>query len=101
MFVGKPKSILLYRPKDVNEFALPAYNAKTVAMVAAQYIQSSKPDLCFIHFSDLDGAEHKYGWGTPEQKQAFADEDETLKVVCEAVDKVSMANGSIYPVTPV
>lgn len=101
MFVGKLKFIPLYRPKDVNGFALPSCNAKTVAMVAARCIQSSKPYLCFIHFSDLDGAGHKYGWGMPEQKQAFADEDEALKVVREAVDKASMANGSIYPITPV
>jgi predicted AlkP superfamily pyrophosphatase or phosphodiesterase len=95
MFVGKPKFIHLYRPKDVNEFALPSYDAKTVAMVAARYIQSSKPNLCFIHFSDSDGAGHKYGWGTPEQKQAFADEDEALKVVRDAVEKAGIANESV------
>jgi predicted AlkP superfamily pyrophosphatase or phosphodiesterase len=56
-----------------------------VATAAAKYIVEKKPNLCFIHFADSDGAGHKYGWGTPEQIQSFADEDAALKIVQDAV----------------
>jgi predicted AlkP superfamily pyrophosphatase or phosphodiesterase len=95
MFVGKPKFLHLYRPKDLNEFSLPSYDAKTVATVAGRYIESSKPNLCFVHFSDSDGAGHKFGWGTPEQKQAFADEDEALNTLRNAIKKAGIENESV------
>jgi predicted AlkP superfamily pyrophosphatase or phosphodiesterase len=95
MFVGKPKFIHLFLPGTVDNFSLPAYSAKTVASVAADYIKSKKPNLCFIHFADGDGAGHSKGWGSPEQMKAFADEDRALRTVERAIKKAGIADSSV------
>ena len=95
MFVGKPKFIHLFVPGTVNEFSLPEYHARSVAAAAAQYIVSSKPNLCFIHLSDGDETGHKYGWGSPEQIRAFADTDGALKMVREAIDRAGIRKESV------
>ena len=56
-----------------------------MAEAAAEYIKLKKPNLCFIHFADSDGAGHASGWGSDEQKKAFADEDKALKIVMQAL----------------
>jgi predicted AlkP superfamily pyrophosphatase or phosphodiesterase len=66
-----------------------------VANVAAQYIKKEKPNLCFIHFADSDGAGHKYGWGSKEQIKAFEDEDQALKTVWSAIQKAGIARRSV------
>ena len=95
LFAGKPKFQHLNIPGSLDTFSLPSYNAKPLAQVAAEYIQVVKPNLCFIHFADSDGAGHKYGWGTPEQIQAFADEDEALNTIKKAIEKAGIAKDSV------
>ena len=95
MFVGKPKFKHLNIPGTVDEFEIPSYSAKIVADEAGKYIIARKPALCFIHFADSDGAGHKYGWGTPEQMQAFADEDSALRAVQYAIQKAGIAGTSV------
>lgn len=95
LFAGKPKFLHLFVPGTINEFSLPGYNAETVAMVAARYIERSKPNLCFIHFADSDGAGHSKGWGSPEQIQSFADEDAALTVIRRAIAKAGIEKDSV------
>ncbi len=99
MFAAKPKFNHFNVPNTLDNFIIPAYEAKTVAKVAADYIITHKPNLCFIHFADSDGAGHAYGWGTPEQKQAFADEDDALKTVLDAVSKAGIKDSSVLLLT--
>jgi predicted AlkP superfamily pyrophosphatase or phosphodiesterase len=95
LFAGKEKFKHLNVPNTVDSFDVPEFAAKTVAETAAQCITEKKPNLCFIHFADSDGAGHKFGWGSPEQKQAFADVDAALKVIRDAIDKAGIANDSV------
>lgn len=95
MFAGKEKFKHLNLPGTLDKFDIPSYSCKKVAADAAAYIVSEKPNLCFIHFADSDGAGHTYGWGTPEQKQAFADEDEALLVVRQAIKKAGIEKNSV------
>ncbi|HZO87526.1 MAG TPA: alkaline phosphatase family protein [Chthonomonadaceae bacterium] len=95
MFVGKEKFAHLFIPGTLDAFAMPAYNARIVAALAARYIEVQKPNLCFIHFADSDGAGHQYGWGSPEQKQAFAEEDAALTEIKRAIDKAGIADSSV------
>ncbi len=95
MFVGKQKFTHLFLPGSLNGFSMPSYSARIVARHAADYILQEKPNLCFIHFADSDGAGHKYGWGTPEQIQSFADEDDALAVVRDAIKKAGIEKSSI------
>ena len=83
-------------PGTVDEFQIPAYNAKIVAAAAAKYIVEKKPNLCFVHFADSDGAGHQFGWGSPEQIQAFADEDAALQTLRDAVKAAGIEKRSTF-----
>jgi predicted AlkP superfamily pyrophosphatase or phosphodiesterase len=95
MFVGKQKFAHLFLPGTLNGFSMPSYSARIVARQAADYIQQEKPNLCFIHFADSDGAGHQYGWGTPEQIKSFADEDDALAVIKDAIRKAGIEKSSL------
>jgi predicted AlkP superfamily pyrophosphatase or phosphodiesterase len=69
--------------------------AETVAKHAAAYIVKSKPDLCFIHFSDPDVAGHKYGWGSPQQIKSLAVVDAALDRIFKAIRKAGLADQSV------
>jgi predicted AlkP superfamily pyrophosphatase or phosphodiesterase len=95
MFVGKEKLAHLNLPNSLNTYSMPAYECKQVAQTAADYILKNKPNLCFIHFADSDGAGHMYGWGSAQQKQAFASEDQALNTVLDAIDKAGIQDSSV------
>jgi len=99
VFVGKQKFAHLFLPGSLDAFSMPDYTAKIVAREAADYITQKKPDLCFIHFADSDGAGHAYGWGSPEQVQSFADEDDALKVVMDGIRKAGIEKTSLVILT--
>lgn len=99
MFVGKEKFEHLNIPDSLDLFSSPGYDAKLVAKSAGDYIAEKKPNLCFIHFADSDGAGHKHGWGSPEQMASFADEDEALATVQDAVKKAGILEDSVFILT--
>ncbi len=68
--------------------------APQVAAQAAAYIAEKKPQLCFIHFPDADSAGHKYGWGSPEQLEAFKVCDVALGEVLAAIEKAGITSSS-------
>jgi predicted AlkP superfamily pyrophosphatase or phosphodiesterase len=116
MFVGKEKFRHLIQPGTVDEFCFNRaasktvtkrdgdgspkkkegnVSAKDVAANAADYIISHKPNLCFIHFADPDGAGHKFGWGSPEQIKVFGEVDAALGTVLEAICKAKLTKRSV------
>ena len=99
MFVGKDKFKHLNVPGTLDTFAIPSHSASAIAAAAGAYIISKKPALCFIHFPDSDAAGHKYGWGSQEQKQSFADEDAALRTLKEAIQKAGITGSSVIIVT--
>jgi predicted AlkP superfamily pyrophosphatase or phosphodiesterase len=99
MFVGKQKFAHLFLPGSLDAFSMPDYEARIVARQAADYIMQRKPNLCFIHFADSDGAGHAYGWGSPEQVKAFADEDDALSVIRQALRKAGIEKTSLVILT--
>lgn len=99
LFAGKEKFKHLDIPGSLDRIEIPAYEAKTVAAAAAAYIQSDKPNLCFVHFADSDGAGHKHGWGSPQQIQAFVDEDAALGLLEDAVENAGIAQNSVFILT--
>jgi len=120
MFVGKEKFRHLLQPGTVDEFNFNSAAsqvisksdsggamvkkegnvfARTVASDAAGYIVRNKPDLCFIHFPDPDTIGHEFGWGSPEQLEAFADTDAALGVVLKAIRKAGIAKTSVVIVS--
>ena len=116
MFVGKEKFRHLVQPGTVDDFVFPATNsaivtktvgdspakddeptvlAKFLAPHASAYLKEKKPALCFIHFTDPDDVGHLFGWGSPEQKQAFADVDAALGIVLQAIREAGMAGDTV------
>jgi len=99
LFAGKEKFIHLNVPGALDTFSVPSYSAKKVAQVAAAHIETVKPNLCFVHFADPDGAGHASGWGSREQIAAFADSDAALKTVLTAIERAGIARESVVLVS--
>lgn len=99
LFAAKEKFNHLNRPGDVDGFAVIEEKAPIMAAVAATYIKEKKPNLFFIHFADSDSAGHRYGWGSPEQIQSFADEDAGLKTINDAIIAAGIADTSVIIVS--
>ena len=73
--------------------------ADKVAAQAAAYIVQHKPNLCFIHFADPDSVGHKFGWGSPQQLEAFAKTDAALDVVVKAIGQAGIADETVVIVS--
>lgn len=73
--------------------------APEVAAQASAFILEKKPQLCFIHFPDADSAGHKFGWGSPEQMEAFKVCDAALGVVLDAIEKAGIRDSSTIILT--
>jgi predicted AlkP superfamily pyrophosphatase or phosphodiesterase len=120
MFVGKEKFRHLVGTGTVDKFDFDLQNAgevvslhagesspassetvlaRTVAKHAAAYIQSNKPSLCFIHFTDPDDAGHLYGWGSEQQRRAFSDVDAALGEVLKGIEKGGLLSDSVLIIT--
>lgn len=96
MFAGKTKFRHLNLPGSLDEFQIPSYKSDVVAAAAAKYIIEKRPNLCFIHFADPDGAGHASGWGSPEQVKAFGDADRALQVIRDAVKAAGIERQSVF-----
>lgn len=99
LFAGKEKFKHLDVPGTLDAFAVPEYKALAVAQEAAQCLTRLKPNLCFIHFADPDGAGHKYGWGSPEQIKSLEDADAALAVVISALQEAKLLASTTVIVT--
>jgi predicted AlkP superfamily pyrophosphatase or phosphodiesterase len=99
LFAGKEKFIHLNLPGTLDTFSIPSYKARDVAAVAARHIEVAKPNLCFVHFADPDGAGHRDGWGTESQKRAFADTDAALRTLLDGINRAGIAKSSVVLVT--
>ncbi len=99
LFAGKKKFRHLERPGSLDMSYIKTSDALPIAKVAAKTIKQARPSLCFVHFPDTDGAGHKYGWGSPEQMQAFADEDKALGILQKAIQEAGIAQSTVVIVT--
>lgn len=113
LFVGKEKFRHLAIPGTVDKFD---YNkaesgeqigdqtkavkegtvlARTIAADAAPFIKEQKPNLCVLHLTDTDNTGHKFGWGSKEQIQAFADVDTAVGAIRKAISDAGLADTSV------
>lgn len=101
MFAGKAKFKHLNLAGSLDEFVLPLpkSDAAAVATAFAARLPLLNPDLCLIHFADPDTAGHQHGWGSPEQKRAFAASDAALGVIMDALKAAGIANSSVVILT--
>jgi predicted AlkP superfamily pyrophosphatase or phosphodiesterase len=99
LFAGKAKFQHFYLPNSLDVFVVEETSAQDVAKIAAQFIVKQKPNLTFIHFADSDNAGHGFGWGSLEQKQAFADQDVALQILRNAVKEAGIEKDSVFILT--
>lgn len=99
LIAGKEKFKHLNTAQSLDLFSIPAYAAQEVAAVAAEFIVAKKPNLMFIHFADSDGAGHEFGWGSQQQKAAFAAEDAALERVRKAIAQAGIERDSVIILT--
>lgn len=99
LIAGKAKFKHLDIPHSLDLFSAGETSAQDVAKIAAQFIMKNKPNLTFIHFADSDNAGHSYGWGSEEQKRAFADQDAALQVLRNAVVEAGIEKDSVFILT--
>lgn len=62
MVVGKPKLEHLVLPDSVDNYVYAGFTDRQVVNEAVAVIETSMPDLLFIHLPDVDSAGHALGW---------------------------------------
>jgi len=62
MVVGKPKLEHLVLPDSVDNYVYAGFTDRQVVNEAVAVIETSMPDLLFIHLPDVDSAGHTFGW---------------------------------------
>ena len=99
MVVGKPKLAHLQTPGGVDYFAFAGYTDAAVARRAAQVIQERTLHVLFVHFPDVDGAGHRWGWGSEMQVQTVAATDAAFGQVLEALETAGIRDRTLIIVT--
>lgn len=101
MIVTKEKFQHLNVPGSLDRFIYPAEDVSSggVARAFAAMVGEIKPGLCFIHFGDPDVKGHAFGIDSPEKMQAFAESDQALKIIRDAVDAAGLTAGSVFILT--
>ena len=66
---------------------------------SVKYIKTEKPDFLFIHFSNVDGAGHGIGWGTPTYYSAIKAIDKQIGQILNAVKDAGMEDNTVLIVT--
>jgi predicted AlkP superfamily pyrophosphatase or phosphodiesterase len=101
MFIGKEKLKHLALPGTVDTLILPQIkdDAKVVAQAFATEFGKTKPNLCFIHFSDPDTVGHKTGAYSPEKVKALENCDVALTTIKNAVAAAGVLDHSVFILT--
>jgi predicted AlkP superfamily pyrophosphatase or phosphodiesterase len=93
----KQKFELFKARGDVDHFVLLNGGASiALAKVFARKIAKHKPTVCLIHFGDIDGAGHAHGVSSPQKMKAFADSDQALRIIYDAVVKAGIGDTSTF-----
>lgn len=64
--------------------------------VICDYIRSKKPDFLFMQFDSVDGAGHKYGYGTAEHLKRIAEVDVLINDVHSAAADAGIIDDTLF-----
>lgn len=64
--------------------------------IICDYIRKKKPDFLFIQFDSVDGAGHKYGYGTPDFYQRLHEVDELINDVHKAAEDAGIIEETLF-----
>lgn len=71
-------------------------NDDELTPIICDYIRSKKPDFLFIHFDSVDGAGHKYGYGTPEHLRRISEVDVLVNDVYTAAEDAGIIDDTLF-----
>lgn len=71
----------------------------TAASEAGQFIKREKPNLLFVHFSDVDGVGHDIGHNTPEYYAQVNKIDGQVKRLLDAINDAGIADETVVILT--
>lgn len=88
----------IFPKKAVNNDDNANYDSLTIEH-SVKYIETEKPDFLFIHFSNVDAAGHRIGWGTPAYYSAIQTIDKKIGQILKAIKEAGMEDNTIVIVT--
>lgn len=71
-------------------------NDDDLAPIICDFIRNNKPDFLFIQFDSVDGAGHKFGYGTPEHLKRINEVDELVNDVYFAAVDCGMIDETLF-----
>lgn len=100
MVVSKRKLCLIAQSDTGDcERPLGIDTALGIAERASIVVRERRPELLFVHFSDLDAAGHTYGWGTLEQIVAAENVDKAIGMLLSTYREVGIYDQTLVLVT--
>lgn len=71
---------------------------KELTPLICKYIREKKPDFLFVHFDSVDGAGHKYGYGTEKHINAISEADRLIGDIYTVIESSSMLEETLFMV---
>lgn len=71
-------------------------NDEALTPIICDYIKAKKPDFLFIQFDSVDGAGHKYGYGTPEHLRRISEVDVLVNDVHTAAKVAGILDETLF-----
>lgn len=73
-------------------------NDDALTPIICEYIRSKKPDFLFMQFDSVDGAGHKYGYGTAEHLRRIGEVDVLLNDIYSAAEDAEIIDDTLFMV---
>ena len=71
-------------------------NDDVLVPVICDYIRNKKPDFLFMQFDSVDGAGHKYGYGTPEHLKRINEADVLVNDIYKAAEDTGIIEDTLF-----
>ncbi len=71
-------------------------NDEALTPIICDYVRDKKPEFLFIQFDSVDGAGHKYGYGTPEYMKRLNEVDKLVNDVHSAVEDAGIIEDTLF-----
>lgn len=73
-------------------------NDDALTPIICEYIRSKKPDFLFMQFDSVDGAGHKYGYGTAEHLRRIGEVDVLVNDIYSAAEDAEIIDDTLFMV---
>ena len=102
LVAGKSKFSALCKPNTVTWVSVPSEakgDNEEVLANAVKIIEEKKPDVLFVHFTDVDTVGHAKGWGSTEQLACIEKTDRQLGELIASLNRAGLWDSTFMIVT--